>query len=497
MRAYRCCLFNSRLFTSHSPKVLVPLLLLMAAFPSFGASLSVQYTLIARSGVTPIPNGVGTFTDVGGVPAIDEAGNVFFTATGGADGTYTFQSGVYTYLGTCCQKVADKNTLVPGGGGAKFYVFSGDDRNDIDGGRVAFTANTSSTAVLWGLYSNVGQAAASNLVKVALVDGVDWSSKGDAYIDGNIISMRGKKNNLTTILRWDGATNSSTFIDPGTGYIVSPSSQAPLSGDAFMFWRYKTGSSQIGISVGGTFEPLATANSTPMPGLAGRVFTSFRDFFAIDRSGLDAAFVGNDGVVEGLFKRANGGALGNVADTTTIIPGTLPIPGAGDQHFVSFGASGLSTANGSVLFYGGGPNSLEGLYTDIGGGLSVIVDDANNRCNQENLIAQLKNGVSAMRMPVDTLVSNWAYMVMSALAWNLKAWYALLLPVSPRWDDKHKHQKQHILRMEFKKFRTFFVMLPCRIVKTGRRLLYKLLGWNEYLEIFFRALDFLALPLRC
>ena len=126
-----------------------------------------------------------------------------------------------------------------------------------------------------------------------------------------------------------------------------------------------------------------------------------------------------------------------------------------------------------------------------------IVSDANNRCNQENLIAQLKNGVNAMRMPVDNLVSNWAYMVIAALAWNLKAWYALLLPVSPRWEQKHKHQKDKILRMEFKKFRTYFVLLPCRIVKTGRRLFYRLLGWNEYLEIFFRALDFLARPLRC
>ena len=33
-----------------------------------------------------------------------------------------------------------------------------------------------------------------------------------------------------------------------------------------------------------------------------------------------------------------------------------------------------------------------------------------------------------MRMPVDDLLSNWAYKVMSALAWNLKAWYGLLMP---------------------------------------------------------------------
>ena len=126
-----------------------------------------------------------------------------------------------------------------------------------------------------------------------------------------------------------------------------------------------------------------------------------------------------------------------------------------------------------------------------------IVGDANNRCNQENLISQLKNGVCAMRMPVDNLVSNWAYMVMASLAWNLKAWYALSLPTKGRWHKKHKLQKRKILRMEFKKFRNFFVMLPCQIVKTGRKLLYRLLGWNEYFDIFFRAVESFRLPLRC
>ena len=126
-----------------------------------------------------------------------------------------------------------------------------------------------------------------------------------------------------------------------------------------------------------------------------------------------------------------------------------------------------------------------------------IVRQANNRCNQENLIAQLKTGVNAMKLPVDNLVSNWAYMVMASLAWNLKAWYALLLPVSNRWKDKHERQKQKILRMEFKTFRKHFVTLPCQIIKTGRRLLYRLLGWNDYLDVFFRALDSFCRPLRC
>jgi hypothetical protein len=126
-----------------------------------------------------------------------------------------------------------------------------------------------------------------------------------------------------------------------------------------------------------------------------------------------------------------------------------------------------------------------------------IVRQANHRCNQENLIAQLKTGVNAMKLPVDNLVSNWAYMVMASLAWNLKAWYALLLPVSNRWKDQHERQKQKILRMEFKTFRKYFVTLPCQIIKTGRRLVYRLLGWNEYLDVFFRVLDSFCRPLRC
>ena len=63
---------------------------------------------------------------------------------------------------------------------------------------------------------------------------------------------------------------------------------------------------------------------------------------------------------------------------------------------------------------------------------------ANDRCDQENLIAQLKSGVQALTTPVDDLVSNWAYMVMASLAWSLKAWSALLVPVSPRHAAKHR-----------------------------------------------------------
>ncbi len=119
-----------------------------------------------------------------------------------------------------------------------------------------------------------------------------------------------------------------------------------------------------------------------------------------------------------------------------------------------------------------------------------IVFGANDRCHQENLFAQLHSGVRALQAPVDNLVSNWAYMVMTALAWNLKAWWALTLPEHPgRWQDKHQAEKKWVLKIEFKTFLNAFVRLPCQIVRTGRKLVYRLLAWNPYQSIFFRLVS--------
>jgi hypothetical protein len=122
----------------------------------------------------------------------------------------------------------------------------------------------------------------------------------------------------------------------------------------------------------------------------------------------------------------------------------------------------------------------------------LIVFQANDRCNQENVLAQLLSGVRALTAPVDSLVSNGAYMVMIALAWNLKAWWALTLPEQPgRWQAKHRAEKQWVLKIEFKTFLNAFVRLPCQIVRTGRKLVYRLLAWNPYQPIFFRLVSIL------
>ena len=121
-----------------------------------------------------------------------------------------------------------------------------------------------------------------------------------------------------------------------------------------------------------------------------------------------------------------------------------------------------------------------------------VVFSANDRCDQENLLAQLKGGCRALRAPLDNLESNGAYMVMTALAWNLKAWWALQLPEQPgRWQERHRAERQWLLGLEFKTFVQAFVRLPCQIVRSGRKLVYRLLSWNPYQPIFFRLLDVL------
>jgi hypothetical protein len=118
-----------------------------------------------------------------------------------------------------------------------------------------------------------------------------------------------------------------------------------------------------------------------------------------------------------------------------------------------------------------------------------VVLSANGRCDQENLIAQLKSGVHALTTPVDDLMSNWAYMVMASLAWSLKAWAALLVPESPRHAAKHRAEKRTLLRMEFRTFCAALIEMPCQIVRGGRHLVYRLLSWNPWQGVFLRLVE--------
>jgi Transposase DDE domain group 1 len=118
-----------------------------------------------------------------------------------------------------------------------------------------------------------------------------------------------------------------------------------------------------------------------------------------------------------------------------------------------------------------------------------VVGESNGRCNQENLIAQLKSGVRALHAPLNTLEANWAYMVIASLAWSIKAWAALLLPVTGRWRERHQAEQNRILRMEFRGFVQTFIMIPAQVLLRGRQLVLRLLAWRPALPTLFRLLD--------
>ncbi len=118
-----------------------------------------------------------------------------------------------------------------------------------------------------------------------------------------------------------------------------------------------------------------------------------------------------------------------------------------------------------------------------------VVAESNQRCNQEDLISQLKNGPRALHSPLNTLEANWAYSVIASLAWTLKAWFALTLPISPRWKELHEQERRTVLRMDFRTFVESLILIPTQIVKTGRRIIFRVLAWRRKINLLFRLLE--------
>ena len=92
----------------------------------------------------------------------------------------------------------------------------------------------------------------------------------------------------------------------------------------------------------------------------------------------------------------------------------------------------------------------------------------------------------ALHAPVNTLNANWAYLVMASLAWTLKAWCALRVPISARWADKHDAERHLLLKMALRTFRQAFIEIPCQIVKHARIVRWRILAWNPWLGVFVR-----------
>src|SRR5206468_3763889 len=108
-----------------------------------------------------------------------------------------------------------------------------------------------------------------------------------------------------------------------------------------------------------------------------------------------------------------------------------------------------------------------------------VVACANERCDQENIIEQLKNGVNALRVPLYDLVSNWAYMVIATLAWNIKSWFAMMM--------HRKHDRRDYLRMEFRRFLTSIILIPAMVARHARGTTVRLIGYTPSLDRLFSA----------
>lgn len=121
--------------------------------------------------------------------------------------------------------------------------------------------------------------------------------------------------------------------------------------------------------------------------------------------------------------------------------------------------------------------------------MEEVIREGRQRCNQENLLQQLKTGIRALHAPVNSLHANWAYMVMASLAWTLKAWVALQLSVTPRWATQHRAQRQRLLSMEFRTFLRAIIVVPAQVLHQGRRAVVRFLHVTRELLHVFRVAE--------
>ena len=127
-----------------------------------------------------------------------------------------------------------------------------------------------------------------------------------------------------------------------------------------------------------------------------------------------------------------------------------------------------------------------------------VVASANDRCNQENTISQLK-ACGALTAPLDNLASNGAYMAIASLAWTLKCWAGLMIRPTGRQEQRAEQHavRRRVIRMEFATFRNAFVQIPAQVIRSARRLTYRLLTYRPSVEALLLMHEHIRRPLRC
>ena len=115
---------------------------------------------------------------------------------------------------------------------------------------------------------------------------------------------------------------------------------------------------------------------------------------------------------------------------------------------------------------------------------SAVVFEANDRCDQERLIGELSHGVHALRTPSNGLDSNGAWLMIAALAWNMKAWAGICMP------KRLKAEGREILRMEFRRFLHSIMRIPSQVLKTGRQTVVRLLSYTPWSNVLIDATEY-------
>jgi hypothetical protein len=126
------------------------------------------------------------------------------------------------------------------------------------------------------------------------------------------------------------------------------------------------------------------------------------------------------------------------------------------------------------------------------------IASANRRCDQENVISQLK-ACHALAAPLDSLASNGAYMAIASLAWTLKCWCGLMIRPAGRAEQRAEQQevRRRVIRMEFATFRNSFLQVPAQIIRTARRLIWRLLTYRPSVDALVLMHQHIRRPLRC
>lgn len=126
-----------------------------------------------------------------------------------------------------------------------------------------------------------------------------------------------------------------------------------------------------------------------------------------------------------------------------------------------------------------------------------LIGDGNNRCDQENTISQFKAS-HALTAPLDSLESNWAYMLIASLAWTLKLWSGMMVRVkgNPGQRKVRKRLRDRVIKMEFSTFLTSLIQIPAQVIRSSRQLKLRILTYRLGVENLFTLSDHIAMPLR-